>query len=146
MFPLLSLNKYVFFLKNKTYELLCNSSCEKGQLNPTVLFVLLDYSFEQHSCVGFFEIDFFLSQSKRKFSFLNDLNWSALRQKGESQSTPNVPKNEHFLSPYTHTYVCVSGGKKCSFLDSPFCHITDYCTENVSQTKYFISFSPSLRN
>ena len=31
------------------------------------------------------------------------------------QSTPNFPKNEHFLLPDTHTYVCVSGGKKCSF-------------------------------
>ena len=31
------------------------------------------------------------------------------------QSTPNFPKNEHFLPPDTHTYVCVSGGKKCSF-------------------------------
>ena len=31
------------------------------------------------------------------------------------QSTPNFPKNEHFLRPDTHTYVCVSGGKKCSF-------------------------------
>ena len=31
------------------------------------------------------------------------------------QSTPNFPKNEHFLPLDTHTYVCVSGGKKCSF-------------------------------
>ena len=31
------------------------------------------------------------------------------------QSTPNFPKNEHFLPPHTHRYVCVSGGKKCSF-------------------------------
>ena len=31
------------------------------------------------------------------------------------QSMPNFLKNEHFLSPDTHTYVCVSGGKKCSF-------------------------------
>ena len=30
-------------------------------------------------------------------------------------STPNFPKNEHFLLPLTHTYVCVLGGKKCSF-------------------------------
>ena len=28
------------------------------------------------------------------------------------QSTPNIPKNEHFLHPDTITYVCVSGGKK----------------------------------
>ena len=29
-------------------------------------------------------------------------------------STPNFPKNEHFLPPDTHTYVCVIGRKKCS--------------------------------
>ena len=28
------------------------------------------------------------------------------------QSTPNFPKNQQFLAPDTHTYVCVSGGKK----------------------------------
>ena len=31
------------------------------------------------------------------------------------QSTPNFPKNEHFLPPDTHKYVCVAGDKKCSF-------------------------------
>ena len=31
------------------------------------------------------------------------------------QNTPNFPKNEHFLPPDTHMYVCVSVGKKCSF-------------------------------
>ena len=31
------------------------------------------------------------------------------------QSTPNFPKNEHFLPPDTHTYVCVSGVNKCLF-------------------------------
>ena len=36
----------------------------------------------------------------------------------ESQSTPNLPKNEHFLPAVTHTYVCVSLGKKCSFLEN----------------------------
>ena len=30
-------------------------------------------------------------------------------------STPNFPKNEHFLPSDTHTYVCVSRGKKYSF-------------------------------
>ena len=34
------------------------------------------------------------------------------------QSLPNFPKNEHFLPPGTHTYVCVSEGKKCSFFGS----------------------------
>ena len=28
------------------------------------------------------------------------------------QSTPNFPKNDYFLPSNTHTYVCVSGGKK----------------------------------
>ena len=37
--------------------------------------------------------------------------------KKNKQSTPNFPKNEHFLAPDTHTYVCVSGGKKCSFFE-----------------------------
>ena len=31
------------------------------------------------------------------------------------QSTPNFPKNEHFLPPDKHAYVDVSKGKKCSF-------------------------------
>ena len=31
------------------------------------------------------------------------------------QSTPNLPRNENLLSPDTHTYVCVLGGKKYSF-------------------------------
>ena len=31
------------------------------------------------------------------------------------QSTPNFPKNEHFLPPDTHMYVCVSGVNKCLF-------------------------------
>ena len=33
------------------------------------------------------------------------------------QSTPNFPKNKHFLPPDTYTYKCVSGGKKCSFFE-----------------------------
>ena len=48
-------------------------------------------------------------------------NSSIIRQKYESlngvtrkQSTPHFPKNEHFLPPDTHKFVCVSGGKKCS--------------------------------
>ena len=32
------------------------------------------------------------------------------------QGTPNFRKIEHFLPPDTHTYVCVSRGKKCSLL------------------------------
>ena len=47
---------------------------------------------------------------------------SVIRQKGESQNEcfkktkhVNFVKNKHFLPPDTHTYVCVSGCKKCSF-------------------------------
>ena len=32
-----------------------------------------------------------------------------------TQSTPNFPKKKSFLPPPPPTYVCVSGGKKCSF-------------------------------
>ena len=59
---------------------------------------------------------------KTNFHSLNHKNSSVKRQKGESQngvsrkqSTSKFPKNEHFLLPDTHTYVCVPGGKKCSF-------------------------------
>ena len=31
------------------------------------------------------------------------------------QSTPSFPKNEYFCRPDTHTYLGVSGGKKCPF-------------------------------
>ena len=31
------------------------------------------------------------------------------------QSMPIFSLNEHFLPPDMHNYVCVSGGKKCSF-------------------------------
>ena len=44
---------------------------------------------------------------------------SVIRQKGEFQNEgnktkhSNFPKNEHFLPPDKHMYVCVSGDKKC---------------------------------
>ena len=54
------------------------------------------------------------------------------------QSSPNFPKNKHFLPPDINTDLCVSGCKKRSFFrkiwrafllppfwDSPFCLITD---------------------
>ena len=47
---------------------------------------------------------------------------SVIRQKANlktgvsrKQSTPNFPKNEHFLPSDTHTYKCVSGGKNVRF-------------------------------
>ena len=59
------------------------------------------------------------------------------------QSTPNFPKNEHFLPPDTHT--CVSGGKKClvfgkfailSFLVTPVLRFAlfPYCRRVVHVT------------
>ena len=33
----------------------------------------------------------------------------------QEKSKPNFLKNEHFLLPDKHTYVCLSGGKKCFF-------------------------------
>ena len=49
-------------------------------------------------------------------------NSSVIRQKGESQNGC-FKKTKHFkfsekrtfLTPYKHMYVCLSGGKKCSF-------------------------------
>ena len=45
-----------------------------------------------------------------------------IKQKGESQNgcykktkQTKFSKNEHFLPPHTHTHVCISAGKKCSF-------------------------------
>ena len=64
------------------------------------------------------------------------------RQKGESQNGcfkkakhAKFPKNKHFLPPDMHTYVCVSGGKKCllfgnfdvfAFLKHPFFALLPY--------------------
>ena len=60
--------------------------------------------------------------TKRNYKFCsefvgNKAKRRILKRVGASrkQSTPNFAKNEHFLSPDTHAYVCVSGGKKCSF-------------------------------
>ena len=54
---------------------------------------------------------------------LSQDNSSAIRQKGESetgvtekQSRPNFPKINYFLLRNRRTYMCASGGKKCSFL------------------------------
>ena len=48
---------------------------------------------------------------------------SGIRQKGESQNGcfkkakhAKISEKQTFLTPDTHTYVCVSGGKKCLFL------------------------------
>ena len=59
-----------------------------------------------------FKAKFVGNKAKRRIS-----KWVFSRK----QSTPNFSKNEDFLppppppSPDTHTYVCKSGGKKCSF-------------------------------
>ena len=48
---------------------------------------------------------------------------SAIMDVTRKQSTPNFPKNEHFLSPNTQTYVCVSGGKHVRFLENLACFV-----------------------
>ena len=52
---------------------------------------------------------------------MNYKSW-IIGQKGKSpnecyttQRTPNFLENKYFSPPDTHTYVCVSGGKNCSF-------------------------------
>ena len=49
--------------------------------------------------------------------------------------TQNFPKNQHFLPPDTHTYVCESGGKKCYFFEK-------FCV----RTKWMTPFLTGLRN
>ena len=39
------------------------------------------------------------------------------------QSTPNCPKNEHFIPPDTLTYVSISGGEKCSLSENLACFV-----------------------
>ena len=61
------------------------------------------------------------------------------------QSTPNFPKNERFLPPDTHTYVCVSGGKKRSFFgkfDVLFILVT---SSNFSKIKFKIQNVTNVR-
>ena len=41
----------------------------------------------------------------------------------ENKVHQNFPKNEQFWSPDTHTYECVSGGKKCSFIVNLACFV-----------------------
>ena len=62
------------------------------------------------------------------------------------QSTPNFPNNEHILPPDTHTYVCVSGGKKCSFfgkfgvlcfLETPILSSFEIFTETQNKNTIF---------
>ena len=85
------------------------------------------------------------------------------------QSTPNFPKNKHFLPPGTHTYLYVSGVinvrfsenlacfvfLKHPFWDSPFCLITNkiwtgvvYRLSNAVLTKclFFICKSEASTN
>ena len=52
-----------------------------------------------------------------------------LRNRGESQkqTTLNFPKKEHLLPPDTYTYVCILGGKKCSFFGK-FCMLYFFVT------------------
>ena len=54
--------------------------------------------------------------------------------------TQNFPKNQHFLPPDMHTYVCVSWGKKCWFFGK-FCVRTKWmipCCFSLSLCAHWI--------
>ena len=64
---------------------------------------------------------FYVVVSIKKYQDHEEFISSVITQKGKSQnggfkkeSTPNFPKSEHLLPPDTHTYVFLSGDKKCS--------------------------------
>ena len=74
----------------------------------------------------FFQINLWVIFIIFIFHFKYWIKSSVIRRKGKYQNgcfkkqcTTNFPKNEHFLPPDTHTYMCVSAGggrgKKCSF-------------------------------
>ena len=72
------------------------------------------------------QVLFFCALDDHSFEYLHQkfgnwlMQWKRVNLKTEvtiKQSTPNISKNEHFLSRDTHTYVCMSGGKKCSFFE-----------------------------
>ena len=64
-----------------------------------------------------------LTVAKIFTDFCQRLNSLVIRQKDEFQNglfqenkaCQNFAKNEHFLPYDMHMYVCISGGKKCSF-------------------------------
>ena len=75
----------------------------------------------------------------------------------EKQSMPNFLKNEHFLPPDTHTYVCLSGGKECSFFGKfgelcfssntrfeirPFPFFPTFCLRHYRPTAIFGNWKP----
>ena len=56
--------------------------------------------------------------------------WMDKREKGESQNGGNkkirhakFSEKQTFLTPWYHKYMCVSGGKKCSFSENLACFV-----------------------
>ena len=84
-----------------------SSSCEKQQLFLPVTFIWRIYWKNKPGFAGNF-VNLFQSN----FALLRTNLKTGVSRK---QSTPNFPKNKHFLPPDTHTYVCISRGKKCLF-------------------------------
>ena len=86
-------------------------------------------------------------------------NSSVIGQKGQSQNGyhkntkhTKFSKNEHFLLLDKHTWVCVSGGKKCLFFGKSggFCFLVTpvlrfallpYCRRSVQKTEWPILIS-----
>ena len=80
----------------------------------------------------FFQINLWVIFIIFIFHFKYWIKSSVIRRKGKyqngcfkKQSTTNFPKNEHFLPPDTHTYMCVSAGgggvRNVRFLENLVC-------------------------
>ena len=76
----------------------------------------------------------------------NEAKWR-ISKWARKQSTPNSPKNEHFLPLNIHT-LCLSGGNKCSFFGKfgVLCCLetfvlgfarSPYCQRNLAKSSYF---------
>ena len=55
-------------------------------------------------------------EGERKFNHSIPKSSNAKTGVTRKQRTPNFPKNDYFVPRVTHTCVCLSMGKKCSFL------------------------------
>ena len=56
-------------------------------------------------------------------TFANGKRANLKKGVSRKESMPNFPKNEHFSPPDSQTYVCVSEGKKCLFLENLACFV-----------------------
>ena len=109
-FKILKDRYFLFFQKFVVHKR--NARLKATQNNKKNVYVLLNVRF-------MLVLSSIWRQVSAEASFMNS---SVIRQKGESQNgcfkkTKHVKfsKKRTFLTPDMNTYVCVSGGKKCSF-------------------------------